>query len=103
MVQIYLRLIAEPLIDIANIEKKIAIEVDGPFHYNICIDNKQVLVDCLITNRLQYEPNGRTVFKRRLLQQMGWNVIIVPYWDWNTMQGNTTKQVEYCRNLLVCE
>jgi RAP domain len=88
-------------IDIANIEKKIAIEVDGPSHYNICINTKQVLVDnnCIISNRLQYEPNGSTLFKRRLLQQMGWNVIIVPYWDWNAMHGDTSKQVEYCRNL----
>ncbi|KAI2495864.1 RAP domain [Fragilaria crotonensis] len=52
-------------IDLACVERRIAIECDGPSHYlSVAGDNEG--------NRLE---NGPTKAKRRLLQQLGWNVI----------------------------
>jgi hypothetical protein len=60
----------------------IAVEVDGPFHF---------------FNNHTREPNGTTVFKRRLLDLAvlrgevgGW--VSVPYWEWIARKGDAARQ-----------
>ena len=53
-------------VDAALPEFKIALEADGPTHYAI--------------NTLR--PLGHTTLKARLLSQLGWTVINVPYFEW---------------------
>jgi RAP domain len=88
-------------IDIANVKEKIAIEVDGPFHFLLKMDNGRLMKhgQSGIANSM-YEVNGSTMLKRRLLALMGWNVIVVPYWEWNAVQGNEQKERQYCVDLL---
>jgi RAP domain len=87
-------------IDIANIKQKIAIEVDGPSHYLLRIDDNILMKhgQSGIANNM-YEVNGSRMLKRRLLTLMGWNVIVVPYWEWNAIQGNKQKERQYCIRL----
>lgn len=46
--------------------KKIAVEVDGPFHFSVNTNS----------------PLGQTMIRRRLLRAVGWTVISVPYHTW---------------------
>eukprot|EP00240_Pyramimonas_obovata_P003459 CAMPEP_0118954478 /NCGR_PEP_ID=MMETSP1169-20130426/58272_1 /TAXON_ID=36882 /ORGANISM="Pyramimonas obovata, Strain CCMP722" /LENGTH=840 /DNA_ID=CAMNT_0006902109 /DNA_START=59 /DNA_END=2578 /DNA_ORIENTATION=+ len=62
-------------IDIALLGPRVAIEVDGPLHYTV--------------NTLQ--PVGATKFKRRLLQRLGWKVLPVPFFEYNTYAPLHTK------------
>jgi hypothetical protein len=88
-------------IDIANLEEKIAIEVDGPYHFILCIDSGSLLKSGNI-NKIQneYQANGATMLKRRLLTLMGWKVLNIPYWEWYKLEGNNTREVQYCQRLL---
>ncbi len=45
---------------------RIAVEVDGPFHYAI--------------NAVK--PLGHTIGRRRILRAGGWRVVSIPYYDW---------------------
>jgi RAP domain len=91
-------------IDIANADSKIAIEVDGPLHYILRINNdfirKHRQSGKTNNNNNNYEVNGSTMFKRRLLTMMGWKVLVVPYWEWNAVAGNEHKERQYCIDLL---
>jgi RAP domain len=88
-------------IDIANIEMKVAIEVDGPSHFIVCIDDSTVSnYTGMGTTVSGYQANGRTMLKRRLLKSMGWTVLTVPYWEWRAMRGDYGKEEDYCRSLL---
>jgi RAP domain len=90
-------------IDMANIDKKVAIEVDGPFHFIVCIDSDDSKVskyNAMRTTVSEYKANGRTVLKRRLLTSMGWTVLTVPFWEWQAMRGDYGKEEDYCRTLL---
>jgi RAP domain len=78
-------------IDVANVEEKIAIEVDGPVHYVTCIDdvrgnhdraNGKLHYRCGWTGERQ-EANGATTLKTRLLKALGWKVIHLPFWEWD--------------------
>jgi hypothetical protein len=56
-------------VDIAIVDggdKKIAVEVDGPYHFPV---NSRT-------------PLGHTMIRRRLLRASGWTVIPVPWFDW---------------------
>ncbi|GMH36854.1 hypothetical protein BSKO_04727 [Bryopsis sp. KO-2023] len=53
-------------IDIAMVEARIAIEVDGPSHFT--------------SNSLK--PLGGTLLKRRVLKGRGWEVFPVPFFEW---------------------
>jgi RAP domain len=87
-------------IDIANIEKKIAIEVDGPSHYMLCIDSESILRSRNGHQvQYKYEPNGATVLKQCLLTSMGWKVLNVPYWEWEKLRGDPVKESQYCNHL----
>lgn len=54
-------------VDMALPIRKIVIEADGPTHFT-CNTKR---------------PLGATALKRRLLQKLGWNLVVVPYYEWN--------------------
>lgn len=51
---------------LAPTDRKIAIEVDGPFHFAVNTNS----------------PLGQTMIRRRLLRACGWTVISVPCHTW---------------------
>ena len=55
-------------LDIVISHLKVAIEVDGPYHY-----------------LLNWPPNptGATLLRRRLLRAQGWRMVSVPYFLWS--------------------
>ena len=60
-------------IDFANVQEKLAVEVDGPSHFL-----KQVGTGSRTTLR-----NGPTMAKRDHLQRLGWTVVSLDYRDCN--------------------
>ena len=68
-------------IDIAIQEPKIAIEVNGPYHY---LSDKTL--------------DGSSVLKYRLLEYFGWEVNIIPYFKWDKL--STTDKTNYINDLL---
>ena len=62
-------------IDLAMVDRRIAIELDGPgpLHFT--------------TNTL--EPLGHTRLRNRLLSAMGWHVVCIPFFDWDRLQQTT--------------
>ena len=52
-------------------------EVDGPTHF-------------LGDGRT---PSGSTLLKRRLLEQLGYTVVPVPFWEWDALQGEEAKRL----------
>uniref|UniRef100_A0A7S0UB28 RAP domain-containing protein n=2 Tax=Hemiselmis andersenii TaxID=464988 RepID=A0A7S0UB28_HEMAN len=61
----------------------VAIEVDGPSHYAVGT----------------HQRLGRTVMKRRHVQQMGYDLRTLPYWEWDVLETEEEKEV-YLRQLL---
>ena len=53
-------------IDLAIVDRRIALEFDGPSHFT--------------TNTL--EPLGHTRLRDRLLSAMGWRVVSIPFFEW---------------------
>jgi hypothetical protein len=92
-------------IDIANVEQQIGIEVDGPGHFVRLIDNpgksttnfdlKQEFQD-----RGENRVNGPTILKHRLLTHLGWDIIHLPYWEFQELLGDTDREMKYCQSLL---
>jgi hypothetical protein len=68
-------------------EQRVAVEVDGPWHY---------------TRSRPYRELGSTVLRQRLLERYGWRVVSVPVrvWDVRVQQGS---QVGCLRGLLGLE
>ena len=58
-------------LDLADPERKRAIEVDGPYHYLKHVSTGEYVV------------NGATQFKSRLLRALGWQITHVPFYDWD--------------------
>jgi hypothetical protein len=56
-------------IDLAIVDRRIAIEFDGPSHFS---------VDSL-------EPLGHTRPRDRLLSVMGWRFVSIPFFDWDKL------------------
>jgi len=69
------------LVDIALVDEKVVVEADGPFHY---FRDSQTL-------------HGNTQFRNRLLQQMGWKVHGIPYFQF--MPLSQEQRQSYIRNL----
>ena len=63
-------------LDLALPSSRIAIEVDGPFHF-LQPDDRGVR-----------KSNGPTLLKRRLLAAAGWRVISVPFYEWDGLTIN---------------
>jgi len=92
-------------IDIANIEKKIGIEVDGPGHFVCLIDKpNQSTTNASLKNQFddrgQNRVNGPTILKHRLLAHLGWDIIHLPYWEYQELKGDKDKEMDYCQSLL---
>ena len=102
-------------IDIANVQRKVAIEVDGPSHFISRTDDywkgtgSSNGYSKMINGKLEYqfgwtgerqEMNGPTVLKDRLLKSFGWNVLHLPFWEWYALGGDSVAEEKYCRSLL---
>ena len=61
---------------------RIGVEVDGPSHF------------------IGRKPNGATQLKRRQLRNLGWTLLSVPYWEWDTLGSNRESQRTYLRTAL---
>jgi very-short-patch-repair endonuclease len=57
-------------IDLAIVDRHIAIEFDGPSHFT----------------RSSLEPLGQTRLRNRLLSAMGWHVVSIPFFEWDRLQ-----------------
>jgi len=63
----------------------VALEVDGPWHYLLPGER---------------DANGSTLLKRRVLSQLGYQVVSVPHWEWDgATKSNKGKDV-YLRRVL---
>lgn len=100
-------------LDIADLSDRIGIEVDGPGHYITNIGDGWAsgrgAAYELPNGKLEYRyewtaeksiVNGATALKIRLLNRLGWKIISIPFWEWSEVQGESSKEEEYCRNLL---
>ena len=72
-------------IDIAVIDdgRKLAIEVDGPFHFPV---NART-------------PLGHTMIRRRLLRAAGWTVLSIPWYEWFAM-NTWEERLQYLTTVL---
>ena len=64
-------------IDIANVDEKVAIELDGPTHFLWHTEERLGRGQFNVSRR----ANGKTAFKRRLLQAAGWTVVNISFHD----------------------
>mmetsp|Transcript_60797 Transcript_60797/g.69899 ORF Transcript_60797/g.69899 Transcript_60797/m.69899 type:complete len:686 (+) Transcript_60797:953-3010(+) len=118
-------------LDIANIESKIGVEVDGPGHWVSSIDGD---MNHILSSTGEYKPprgkegmwnykfnwnsddqtmNGSTGLKQRMFHKLGWRIINIPLWDWYPIDDNINiggdgaanklKQEKYCQSLLSAE
>lgn len=100
-------------VDIAQVDSKIGIEVDGPGHFITDISNGSPAYEkgypSMFNGKLEYqfkwsydhqELNGPTALKERILTELGWQMINIPFWSWYSLQGNTQKEEDYCQSLL---
>jgi hypothetical protein len=100
-------------IDIADVQDKIGIEVDGPGHFCTILDTWSPQEEAkgyakMRNGKMEYQfewddrqqMNGSTALKDRLLQRLGWRILHIPFWEWYAINGDTEKENEYCSNLL---
>lgn len=101
-------------IDIADVENKVGIEVDGPGHFvsvlDTCSPQEQNRGFSRLSNgKVEYQfqwddrqqmSNGSTALKTRLLQGLGWRICHLPFWEWHALKGDKRKEEEYCTKLL---
>ena len=107
-------------VDIANLERKVGIEVDGPGHFVNVLDADS-LTDSSTDTELsegnaiklfsgkkgwqfkattQQRVNGPTALKYRLMSHLGWSLAHIPYWEWRDLKGDPEKEEEYCKRLI---
>jgi len=104
-------------LDLAQVDSKIGIEVDGPAHYVTKINDGPTRVavktsdSCVIRSKDGFkcrfdwsdddqEINGSSAMKARMLEHLGWRVINVPFWEWYPVRGIAKKEEAYCRSKL---
>lgn len=73
-------------IDMACVERRIAVECDGPRHYlkKATVDDRDAVYGGRVT--LTTKETGRTIAKRRVLQQLGWTVVNLDFRDFMRAQ-----------------
>ena len=83
----YLCPVSERSIDIALSDRRVAIEVDGPWHF--------------FTNARK--RNGTTQLRDRVLKRAGWTVVSVPFFDFDILR-TVDAQRDYIQGKLdVCK
>ena len=104
-------------LDLANIQSKIGVELDGPGHFVTSLDRRDegyVLSNIghyqtSKTGKMRYkfnwswdtqEVNGATNLKSRIFAGLGWDIINIAFWEWLEVNGETESQEAYCRSLL---
>jgi len=106
-------------IDIANLKDLVGIEVDGPGHFVNVLDcvvddggekerffpsgNKGSGICAKMEWQLsnsRRQVNGPTALKHRLLCQLGWEIVHLPFWEWRNLAGDQEKEETYCSELL---
>ena len=45
-------------------------------------------------------PTGATLLKHRHLRQLGYALVVVPYWEWGQVSGDEAAEVDYLRGKL---
>ena len=63
----------------------VALEVDGPSHYLLPGER---------------DANGSTLLKRRVLSQLGYQVVSVPHWEWDDATKSNKGKDVYLRRVL---
>eukprot|EP01138_Halocafeteria_seosinensis_P012200 gb/GECG01012468.1/.p1 GENE.gb/GECG01012468.1/~~gb/GECG01012468.1/.p1 ORF type:complete len:844 (+),score=76.81 gb/GECG01012468.1/:1-2532(+) len=74
-------------VDFAYPDQRIAVEVDGPYHFDPVLLESQNQQDQHGLTRL----NAFSVFKQTVLEREGWNVIRIPVYDWISLLKNEEK------------
>ena len=74
-------------VDIADVEKKVCVEVQGPSYYVLDLGKNG---GSGVRNRV----NGSTKMKLRLLEKLGWKCICVEYWRWNKNEEDKLNSLE---------
>ena len=65
---------------------KVAVEVDGPTHFV----------------GLSRAPTGSTILKHRQLRSAGWQLAVIPYWEWNALEKRDEEaRMQYLEALLL--
>ena len=72
-------------LDFALPASRLAVEVDGPWHYYQQLG--------------EHVPTAKTMLKKRLLTQAGWRVVTVPYYEWKYHLSSAAR-LEYLKGAL---
>ena len=64
-------------IDIALLDHKVAIECDGPSHFE---------------KNLEKSVTHKTILRNRGLERRGWRVLMIPYYEWREVVSNDKHQ-----------
>lgn len=72
----------------AGVERRIAVEVDGPSHFIHDLESGRVWID------------GSTALRNRCLALAGWEVVSIPFHEWDGLGGDVEREDEYLRGKL---
>ena len=61
--------------------KWVAIEFDGPSHF--------------FRGDGVRSASGATMLKHRQLRSLGWQLVVVPYWEWDEVRGSEANKRQY--------
>lgn len=67
-------------------ERNIALEIDGPSHF-------------WTRRKYRHRNLEATTFKHHLLGQLGWDVVQLPHFEWESLR-NATERTQYLRTKL---
>jgi len=70
--------------DIFIRESRTVMEINGIYHYLW----------------MSHVPNGKTIFKERLAEALGFRMTVVPHWEWNELRTSEDQQ-KYLMSLLL--